>query len=380
MITSRRAEAGRGSLCCNAYTDAADFEPYTEAYLDAHTAAMDTLTALFDSLSNAFAALNPADYLCAPDAANYKSCCTLYKLYCDTYPRAADAYSNAAHCALTTALTDQIQAAKDDLNVMRLEARISANNLAGADPAATKAKAAALKAKAAEDEAKGKVLEEKARIAETNAKVFLAKARSAEGTLEGEPMNKAESGSDGTPRVFDGCGASRASPTTPFAKPQGVPRDRTEAEQEERPIRTPQQQMTYPAGKTNAIRGEGDGGKEQLRNDGRDVPDAEALIARGIAKRESGDYVGAIHDFDKAIELEPTHPKAYLERSNAKRELKDERGAVQDLNTFRVMFDRLEEGLKAIDAAEAAYDSDDYVAAVRNYNKAISLLPSLTCA
>ena len=74
----------------------------------------------------------------------------------------------------------------------------------------------------------------------------------------------------------------------------------------------------------------------------------------------------------------PTDPKAYLERTSAKVELKDERGAARDLETFKIMYDRLDEGIKGHDTADAAYDSDDYEAAVRNYNKAISLLPSLT--
>ena len=38
------------------YTDSADFAPYTDADLDAHTAAIDSLTAAFDRLTVAFAA------------------------------------------------------------------------------------------------------------------------------------------------------------------------------------------------------------------------------------------------------------------------------------------------------------------------------------
>ena len=147
-----------------------------------------------------------------------------------------------------------------------------------------------------------------------------------------------------------------------------------EMEEEERSNRNSQQQMTHPAGTKEAIRGEGDEAKESLRNEDLDAPDANTFIASGVAKAKSGNYIGAIQDFDKAIRLDPTAPQAYLERSKAKRELNDERGAAQDLNTFKLMFERLEEGLKANDAAVAAYDSDDYD------NKAISLLPSLASA
>lgn len=147
-----------------AYTDPADFAPYTEAYLDAHTAAIDTLTAAFDTLTAAFAAINPADHL-------YASAAALYKATCDMYIFAAAAYSNAADCAMTTALEGNVQAAKDDFKVMLLEDR--AANADAANAATAKAKAAAFKAKAAEDATKAKVLEQKARVAETKAKEAL---------------------------------------------------------------------------------------------------------------------------------------------------------------------------------------------------------------
>jgi hypothetical protein len=158
-----------------AYTDPADFEPYTEAYLSAHTAAIDTLSAAFDNLTAAFAALNPAHNL-------YAAASALYEATCDTYTFAASAYSNAAHCAMTTALEGNLQAAKDDFQVMLLEDR--ASNPAEANPVAAKAKAAAFRAKATENATKAKLLEQKARVAETKAEVFLAKAKSAETEAE----------------------------------------------------------------------------------------------------------------------------------------------------------------------------------------------------
>lgn len=118
---------------------------------------------------------------------------------------------------------------------------------------------------------------------------------------------------------------------------------------------------------------------EPLRKQDFDPSDAKTFLASGVAKAKSGNYTGAIQDFDVAIQLDPTSPEAYLERSKAKRELKDERGATQDLNEFKLRFERLDDGLKANDAAGAAYDAEDYKSAVKNYNKAISLLPSLTC-
>lgn len=156
-----------------AYTDPADFYAYTEDYLDAHTAAMEVLTAAFDTLTAAFAAFNPADEL-------YTSAATLYKAYCDSYPFAAAAYSNAAHCAMATALEGNLEAAKDDFQLVLLETR-AAN---AADPVTANAKAAAFKVKAIEGASKAKQLEQKARSAETKAEVFLSKAKSAEANAE----------------------------------------------------------------------------------------------------------------------------------------------------------------------------------------------------
>jgi hypothetical protein len=156
-----------------AYTDSADFDSYTEAYLDAHTAAIDSLTAALDSLTAAFADFEPTDDL-------YASATALYKSDCDIYRFAVAAYSNAAFCTMTTAMEGNIQAAKDDFQLMLLE-----NGAANAADAVTaKAKAAAFKVKAIEGASKAKQLEQKARSAETKAEVFLSKAKSAEANAE----------------------------------------------------------------------------------------------------------------------------------------------------------------------------------------------------
>jgi len=151
-----------------AYTDPADFATYTETELDAHTAAMENLTAAFDTLTAAFATFNH------PDAGITSTAAELYKVYCETYKFAVDAYSNAASCALGTALEGNVQAAKDQFEIMLLEAR--ANNPGATDPVVAKAKAANFRARTEENAAKAKTLEQKARVAETKAKEFLATA------------------------------------------------------------------------------------------------------------------------------------------------------------------------------------------------------------
>ena len=52
----------------------------------------------------------------------------------------------------------------------------------------------------------------------------------------------------------------------------------------------------------------------------------------GIRKRKSGDYYGAISDYNKAIEINPSHPKAYNERGYSKNKLKDFEGAILDFS------------------------------------------------
>ena len=150
------------------YTDPADFEPYTEAYLDAHTAAIDTLSEAFDNLTSASAA--------------YPLSAELYKAYCAAYTFAASAYSNAVHCAKITALEGSIQAVKDRLTLMELNAR--AANSTESNSVAAKAKADAFKAKAVQHAAKAELFEEKARIAETKSEEVLAKAAFAEARAE----------------------------------------------------------------------------------------------------------------------------------------------------------------------------------------------------
>jgi hypothetical protein len=152
-------------------TEPAEFAPYTEAHLDAFTAAMDTLTATFDSFTTAFDSFNPTDERYALAADLYKATCTTYKL-------AANGYSDAAHCAMTTALQGNVQAVKDRFKVGNLEAR--ASNPASPNYVAAKAEAAAFKAKSDEAATKAKVLEQKATVAKTKAEVFLCKAETAE--------------------------------------------------------------------------------------------------------------------------------------------------------------------------------------------------------
>jgi hypothetical protein len=189
ILASNRYEIKRslrGEIAAGTYeelvaasTDPADFEPYTEAYLDAHTAAMNSLTAAFDNLGIAFAEDSCDARLrtsaASPYAPLYKACCRVYTL-------AAEMYYRAAFCATSSALDESLQAAKDEAGVMLLEFR--AKNPAEGDPRATIATANAMKAKTTERALKAKALEDKGRIAGAKADSLLAKARSAEAKAE----------------------------------------------------------------------------------------------------------------------------------------------------------------------------------------------------
>ena len=57
---------------------------------------------------------------------------------------------------------------------------------------------------------------------------------------------------------------------------------------------------------------------------------AEGYFDRGNSKYDLQDYRGAIQDYSKAIELDPSDAEAYYNRGLAKRKLQDYRGAIQD--------------------------------------------------
>lgn len=59
----------------------------------------------------------------------------------------------------------------------------------------------------------------------------------------------------------------------------------------------------------------------------------EAYNNRGIARRNSGDFKGALEDFNISIRLDPRDTSAYLNRGDARYHLGDFSGAIEDNNT-----------------------------------------------
>ena len=118
--------------------------------------------------------------------------------------------------------------------------------------------------------------------------------------------------------------------------------------------------------------------KDIKQNKPFDEDGSKAFIESGKLKAGKKKYREAIDDFTKAIELDPGSMTGYLERSKAKRELNDKSGADKDLATGKRRLDNLDNGLKANDDGNAAYEEGDYKNAIKFYNKAIPLIPTIT--
>ena len=56
-----------------------------------------------------------------------------------------------------------------------------------------------------------------------------------------------------------------------------------------------------------------------------------AFFNRGVARRKSKDYLKAIQDFTKAIEINPKHSLSYDNRALCRMKLNDKEGACKDM-------------------------------------------------
>jgi tetratricopeptide (TPR) repeat protein len=100
----------------------------------------------------------------------------------------------------------------------------------------------------------------------------------------------------------------------------------------------------------------------------------EEYINRGLERKDSNNYNGAISDFSAAIRIKPDYDFAYFQRGSIKDELKDYYGAISDYS-------------KAIELNPnftSAYNNrgiaklylDDYNGAISDYSKVIELNPN----
>lgn len=109
-----------------------------------------------------------------------------------------------------------------------------------------------------------------------------------------------------------------------------------------------------------------------------DEDGSNAFIESGKLEASKKKYHEAIDHFSKAIELDPGSMEAYLERGKVKREMNDKRGADKDFETGKRLLDNLDNGLKANEDGNEAYEEGDYKNAIKFYNKAIPLIPTIT--
>ena len=102
---------------------------------------------------------------------------------------------------------------------------------------------------------------------------------------------------------------------------------------------------------------------------------ANAYNNRGVAKAALGQYSAAIRDFDKAIQLEPDDAEAYNNRGVAKKKLRQYLAAIRDYNkALQLKPDHAE---AYINRGNAKLDLEQYTAAINDYDKAIQLKPDL---
>ena len=100
----------------------------------------------------------------------------------------------------------------------------------------------------------------------------------------------------------------------------------------------------------------------------------EAYYNRGLAKGNLGDYRGAIEDYNKAIKINPKFSKAYYGRGVAKGNLGDYRGAIEDYDKATIWVNH-----KFADAyynrGLAKGNLRDIRGAIEDYNRVIEIDP-----
>jgi tetratricopeptide (TPR) repeat protein len=92
---------------------------------------------------------------------------------------------------------------------------------------------------------------------------------------------------------------------------------------------------------------------------------------RGWAKSESGDLIGAMADFNKLIEMNPSDASAYYSRGEAKSHLGDKIGAISDYDKS-IEIDP-DDSMVYNNRGWAKYELKRYSEAIVDLNKAIEL-------
>jgi len=104
-----------------------------------------------------------------------------------------------------------------------------------------------------------------------------------------------------------------------------------------------------------------------------DPEDVFAYTNRGSAKQDSGDYQGAISDYNKAIEINPQYADAYNNRGSAKEHLGDYQGAIADYSKAIEMNPKLATAYS--NRGNTKCQLEDYQGATSDFNEAIEIDP-----
>ena len=105
---------------------------------------------------------------------------------------------------------------------------------------------------------------------------------------------------------------------------------------------------------------------------------ANAYINRGLAKGDLGQYSAAITDFDKAIQLKPDDAEAYNNRGLAKRKLGQYTAAITDYDKAIQL--EPDDAKAYVNRGVAKIELRRYSAAINDYDKAIQLESDLASA
>lgn len=105
-----------------------------------------------------------------------------------------------------------------------------------------------------------------------------------------------------------------------------------------------------------------------------DTHKAQGYYKEGKAKAKIEDYMGAIQDYTKAIEIDPKYRTAYLYRGYAKDGLEDYEGAIEDY-TKAIELDRTYSAYYAYHSrGQAKFELEDYKGALQDYDKVLELV------
>lgn len=99
---------------------------------------------------------------------------------------------------------------------------------------------------------------------------------------------------------------------------------------------------------------------------------------RGNSKYDSGDFKGAISDFEKSVGLNPNYSPAFNNLGNAKAALGDIEGAIKDYDKAIKLNPK--DAFMLVNRGNAKYELGDLKLAIKDYDKAIELKPDFARA